>query len=343
MSGAVVLAPTCYKSESDDYSTNSYSYSSNFTATTIAPVQLASDFNDDGFSDILWQNDSGQAAIWEMNGTNQIAGGSQLVGGNPGPSWKEIGTGDFNGDGHSDILWQNSNGQAAIREMNGTNQIAGGSQLVGANPGPSWKEIGTGDFNGDGKSDILWQNANGQAAIWEMNGTNQIAGGSQLVGANPGPSWKEIGTGDFNGDGKSDILWQNTNGQAAIWELNGTNQIAGGSQLVGANPGPSWKEIGTGDFNGDGKSDILWQNTNGQAAIWEMNGTTVIGAALVGSNPGPSWELIGARDVNGDGFSDMLWQNANGQAAVWEMNGTNVIGGALVGANPGPSWHAIKA
>ena len=99
--------------------------------------------------------------------------------------------------------------------------------LVAPNPGPSWKVIGTGDFNDDGHSDILWQNANGQAAIWEMNGTNVIAGG--MVRPNPGPSWKAIGTGDFNGDGHSDILWQNANGQAAIWEMNGTNEIAGGS------------------------------------------------------------------------------------------------------------------
>ena len=120
------------------------------------------------------------------------------------------------------------------------------------------------NFNGDGHTDILWQNTNGQAAIWEMNGTNQIPGGGQLVGPNPGTSWKEIGTGDFNGDGHSDILWQNTNGQAAIWEMNGTNQIPGGGQLVGANPGPNWNAIGTGDFNGDGHSDILWQNTTGR-------------------------------------------------------------------------------
>ena len=309
------------------------------TTRTITGPPAASDFNGDGLSDILWQNTSGQAAVWEMDGTSQIAGGSALVGGNPGPSWKEIGTGDFNGDGHSDILWQNTSGQAAVWELNGATVSA--AALIGGNPGPSWKEIGTGDFNGDGHSDILWQNASGQAAIWEMNGTNRVAGGSQPVGANPGPSWKEIGTGDFNGDGKSDILWQNANGQAAIWEMNGTNVI--GSALVGANPGPSWKEVGTGDFNGDGKSDILWQNANGQAAIWEMNGTNVIGSASVGANPGPSWELIGARDVNGDGLSDLLWQNINGQAAVWEMSGTSVIGSALVGANPGSSWHAIKA
>ena len=57
-----------------------------------------------------------------------------------------------------------------------------------------------------------------------MNGTNQIPAAA-MVGPNPGPSWNAIGTGDFNGDGHSDILWQNTNGQAAIWEMNGTNQI----------------------------------------------------------------------------------------------------------------------
>ncbi len=42
-----------------------------------------------------------------------------------------------------------------------------------------------------------------------MNGTNVI--GEAAVGANPGPSWKAIGTGDYNADGHSAILWQNTN------------------------------------------------------------------------------------------------------------------------------------
>ena len=135
------------------------------------------------------------------------------------------------------------------------------------------------------------------------------------------------------------ILWQNTNGQAAIWEMNGTKVISGVD--VGANPGPSWKAIGTGDFNDDGHSDILWQNTNGQAEIWEVNGTKVIGEAAVGANPGPSWKAIGTGDFNDDGHSDILWQNTNGQAAIWEMNGTKVISGVDVGANPGPSWKAI--
>jgi len=87
-------------------------------------------------------------------------------------------------------------------------------------------------------------------------------------------------------------------------------------------------------------ADILWQNTNGEAVIWEMNGTSVIGGALVGSNPGSSWYVIATGDFYGDGYSDILWQNTSGEVVIWEMNGTTVIGSASLG-NPGPSWHVI--
>ena len=50
-----------------------------------------------------------------------------------------------------------------------------------------------GDFDGDGHSDILLQNpVSGQVAIWEMNGTSQIPGGSQILSSNPGSSWRAV-------------------------------------------------------------------------------------------------------------------------------------------------------
>ena len=71
--------------------------------------------------------------------------------------------------------------------MNGDHVI--GSASLG-NPGPSWHVKGTGDFNGDGFSDILWQNDSGEAAIWEMNGATVI--GAASLG-NPGPDWHILG------------------------------------------------------------------------------------------------------------------------------------------------------
>ena len=40
------------------------------------------------------------------------------------------------------------------------------------------------------------------------------------------------------------------------------------------------------DTNGDGLSDILWQGTNGQAVVWQMNGTNILTNSAIGPNPG---------------------------------------------------------
>jgi hypothetical protein len=50
--------------------------------------------------------------------------------------------------------------------------------------------------------------------------------------------------------------------------------------------------IDSGDFNGDGKGDIQWQNDSGQAAEWIIDGLNVASTVLVGSNPSSGWHLI---------------------------------------------------
>ena len=286
-----------------------------------------------GGNHLLWQNTSGQVSIWDMSGNTLTGGGP--VSANPGPSWKAIGMGDFDGGGVDDILWQSTtSGQASIWQMNGNSLIGGGT--VSPNPGPNWRAVGVGDFDGDGLSDILWQNTTtGQASIWEMNGNTLTGGGP--VSPNPGPAWKAVGAGDFTGDGHSDdILWQNTStGQVSIWEMDGNTLMGGGP--VSPDPGPSWQAIGTDDFNGDGRSDILFQNTStGQVSIWEMNGNSLVGGGPVSPNPGPSWHAIGT-----DGGSDILFQNTSGQVSIWEMDGNKLIGGGPVSPNPGSSWRAV--
>jgi hypothetical protein len=54
----------------------------------------------------------------------------------------------------------------------------------------------------------------------------------------------------------------------------------------------TWSVVETGDFNGDGKSDILWHDTSGDAAIWFMNGTTVSSGVGLGTIP-TSWSIQG--------------------------------------------------
>lgn len=260
----------------------SLTVAANSTLTILerAPNSAAvrADFNNDGQSDILWQNTSGARAIWLMNGTGRT---SSVSLGTITPSWNIVGSGDFNGDGKADILWQNTSGERFIWLMNGT--VRSGIVNFGTID-PSWNIAGSGDFNGDGKADILWQNTSGARAIWLMNGT--VRSSVVSLGA-VDPAWKIAGSGDFNGDGKTDILWQNTSGARAIWLMNGTVR----SSIVSLGiVDPSWLIAGTGDFNADGKTDILWQQNSGDRVVWFMNGTVRSSASDLGAVD-PSWSI----------------------------------------------------
>ena len=96
-----------------------------------------------------------------------------------------------------------------------------------------------------------------------------------------------------------------------------------------------------GDFNGDGKADILWQNTDGTPAVWLMDGTSLISGANVGFNPGPAWQVHDTGDFNGDGKADILWQNTDGTPAVWLMDGTNLDQRRQCRLQSGRNWHVI--
>jgi glucose/arabinose dehydrogenase len=302
-----------------------------FDDATLNARLSNSDFDGSGNSDIVWQNISGSAGVWLLDGTVHVGGGP--VGSNPGAAWDVRGAGDFNGDGMSDILWQNSDGRPAVWLLNGAAQI--GTGVVGTNPGPQWHIIGSGDFNADTKSDILWQHNDGRAAVWLLDGTTLT--GANEVGSNPGVAWHLKDAGDFNGDGKSDMLWQHNDGSAAVWLLDGTTLL--GAAIVGNTPGLQWHVIGSGDFNGDGKSDILWQHDDGRAAVWLLDGSAQIGASVIGSNPGPQWNVKSAADFDGNATSDILWQHDNGQAAAWLLNGTLLQSAVLIGVNPGADWQ----
>jgi Ca2+-binding RTX toxin-like protein len=168
------------------------------------------------------------------------------------------------------------------------------------------------DFDGDGKSDVLWKNtANGQASIWKSaNGAT-----AQVVATLPDQNWKVMGLGDFDGDGKADILFRNTTtGVNTIWKTGNSAT----SQSVSPLTNQDWKVMGVGDFDGDGKADILWRNgVNGQASIWKSgNGATSQAVSTISDQ---NWKMSGVGDFDGDGKADILWRNtATGVNTIWK-------------------------
>jgi len=193
-------------------------------------------------------------------------------------SWHIDGSGDFSGSGPDAILWRNDNGDVTLWSAQPTNAaVSFTSQDFGLVP-TSYQIAGVGDFNDDGKTDILWRNTNGDVVIWDsIPGAGSVSFTGLDFGVVP-TSYQIAGVGDFNGDGKADILWRNTNGDVVLWDsVAGAGSVHFTGQDLGVVP-TSWQIQEVGDFNGDGKADILWRNSNGDVDVWTsgLSGTSVV-------------------------------------------------------------------
>jgi hypothetical protein len=262
---------------------------------------------------------------------------------------------DFNGDGKADIFWCNTIywggcvGTSQVWISNGDGTF---TKTTLNNPDSSnGYNIILGDFNGDGKTDIIWCNAHsnntcaaGPSApwyLWTSNGDGTFQSQSLPNGFDTALGF----AGDFNGDGRTDVLWCTTVywggclGTSQVWISNGDGTFARKTQN---NPDTSnGYNIVLGDFNGDGKTDIIWcsaHSNNTCAAgpsapwyLWTSNGDGTFQSQTVASGFDTAFGFAG--DFNGDGRTDVLWcttvywGGCLGTSQVWISNGDGTFTG----------------
>jgi ELWxxDGT repeat protein len=258
--------------------------------------------------------------------------------------------GDLNGDGSVDLLWQNQAlGDVSASFMDGALAMSAASVTPAPGGDPSWKVVDLADFNGDGWSDILWRHDTlGYLGVSFMKGPTIIGGTLLTPGQVPDTNWRLAGADDFNGDGKTDLLWQHgTLGTLGVWFMNGTTSIGSAALTPGSVSDTNWRLVGIGDFNRDGMADLLWQHqTAGQLGVWLMNGTTRTSMALLTPSQiaDTNWKLTGASDIDRDGRPDLFWQHDTlGYLAAWLMNGTILTKPTLLSPAqvPDTSWRIV--
>jgi glucose/arabinose dehydrogenase len=253
---------------------------------------------------------------------------------------------DFNGDALTDIAFRNDT-TLALRVWTMSGLARTGVLTTNPTAGASgWNLVGTADFDLNGSSDLVWQNASSrQLVLWRMNGANRISG----VFLNPstaGPDWDVNATGDLDNDGWPDLIFRHaTTGDLTVWFMRDAQRLASVVPVPAGLADLNWRLVGTGHFDGDGKADLLWRNVvSGKLVAWLMDGTTrLTGAFLNPPSVGDTnWRAVAVGDFNADGQADVLWRHAlSGRMVGWTMNGLNRVAGAFTNPDGEPdlAWQ----
>ncbi len=263
------------------------------------------DINKDGFTDILWEDTNGHLTMWQMNKYTFSKGISldSLYDDNVGRSrdgaWRVVGQEDFDQDGNSDLLLQNSNdGTAKIWYLNKTNFVAEETLDFLGVPDASWHIAGIADFDGDCSLDAVFQSNDGHVQLVPNFRQTAFSEGITLNNGEAVTSaWHIIGVNDFNNDGKPDIAWRHSvNGYVGLWVMDGVNFVRS-TVLPSVPRDKTWKVVGLGDFNRDGQMDFLIRKNTGAVGIWFMRASQFIGFSRVqkGVPISMNWQVVGPK------------------------------------------------
>ncbi len=246
---------------------------------------------------------------------------------------------DLDGDGNTDLVFQNAAGQIAVWHMDGTGGTTSRTSLSETALG-DWKIVGIADMNGDGNADIVFQNATGQIVAWYMDGNGGIQSAGFLSSGALG-DWRVVSIADMNDDYHPDLVFQNGAGQIFVWHMDGHGGFVGSGWIyTGSLPG--WKVVGIADMNGDGVADLVFQNDAGQISAWFLDHTGgFISWATIYAGGLGDWKVAGVADMNGDGSADLIFQNRLGQIAVWLLDGTGSTVDFLAGVGVKPGSGVI--
>ena len=272
----------------------------------LSPTDVA------GAQSVYWRS-SNDYLFWGVGNIQTILGNSSL---DPAVMF-EIQThrisgsyvplsGDFDGDGSTDIFWYGpGSGQDNLwwGKTNGTFTHQNGVHWVSG----TYKPI-VGDFDGDGRSDIFWYGPGSSPdSLWwgrsnrnftRQNGVHWVSGTYEPF------------AGDFDGDGRTDIFWYGPGSDPdSLWwgrsnrnftRQNGVHWVSG-----------TYKPI-VGDFDGNGRTDIFWYRPgSGQDNMWWGNtNRTFTGQNSVFSVDGTYITAVG--DFDGDGLHDIFWYGYEG-------------------------------
>ncbi|MDX3456218.1 FG-GAP-like repeat-containing protein [Streptomyces sp. ME02-8801-2C] len=224
----------------------------------------------DGIGDLLTLSSSGVVSY--RPGTGKGTFGSAMSAGGWPSSVTLVPFGDLNGDRRNDILVRFGNGELrAYRTMRGQAFTTGTPHI---SLGTGWNQYNLltspGDITGDGRPDLIARKAStGELFLYKGTSAGKLSARVRIA-ANWSGYKKIVGVGDFNGDGRGDLLAQDRSNILWRYDGNGTGGFRARVK-VAVNWGSSYNTvIGVGDITGDAKADVVSRDTAGN--LWRNSG-----------------------------------------------------------------------
>jgi hypothetical protein len=300
---------------------------------------VVADFNGDGKPDLAVANSSDKTVSVLLNTTPAGSGVVSFIAQQTfaaGASDFYLAAADVNGDGRPDLVVANSGDNTVSVLLNTT---PAGTQLptfaaqktftVGIQP----YAVAVGDVNGDGRPDLVVANHGGASVSVLLDttaagATTPTFAPQQTFATGSGPD--SVAVADYNGDGRPDVAVTNANDKTVSVLLDTTAAGAGAASFAGQQTfavGTDPFSVAAGDFDGDGRPDLVVGNFLDKTASVLLN-TTAAGAGTpsfatqqtfaTGTNP----YSVAVGDFNEDGHIDFAVANFGDKTAGVLLNST---------------------